>query len=44
MFRRGQFSVLVKRVAKYEVIEDDAPMVVTVPSPGRCCTRQRLPT
>src|SRR5262245_8080568 len=33
MFRRGGFSVLVKRVAKYEVIAEAGPTVVTVPSP-----------
>jgi transposase len=33
MFRRGGFSVLVKRVAKYEVIEDGNPTVVSPPSP-----------
>jgi hypothetical protein len=34
MFRRGGFAVLVKRVARYEVIKDGAATVVTVPSPG----------
>jgi transposase len=33
MFQRGGFSVLVKRVAKYEVIGEAGPTVVTVPSP-----------
>jgi multidrug efflux pump subunit AcrA (membrane-fusion protein) len=46
MFRRGGFMVLVKRVAKYEVIENGAATVVSVPSPGTlfpaaCCIRRR---
>lgn len=44
MFRRGGFSVLVKRVAKYEVIENDAPTVVTVPSPETLFPRALLHT
>lgn len=32
MFRRGGFAVLVKRVAKYEVIRDGEATVETVPS------------
>jgi len=42
MFRRGGFSVLVKRVAKYEVIEGGAPTVVTVPSPKTLFPRALL--
>jgi transposase len=44
MFRRGGFWVLVKRVAKYEVIEDGAPTVVTVPSPETLFPRALLHT
>ena len=33
LFRRGGFSVLVKRVAKYEVLGKDGPTVLGVPSP-----------
>jgi len=33
MFRRGGFSVLVKRVARYEVVEGGTTTAVTVPSP-----------
>jgi transposase len=44
MFRRGGFSVLVKRVAKYEVIENGAPTVVTVPSPKTLFPRALLHT
>lgn len=44
MFRRGGFSVLVKRVAKYEVIEAGAPTVVTVPSPETLFPRALLHT
>jgi transposase len=44
MFRRGGFWVLVKRVAKYEVIEDGAPTVVTVPSPQTLFPRALLHT
>jgi transposase len=42
MFRRGGFAVLVKRVAKYEVIEDGEPTVVTVPSPETLFPRALL--
>ena len=44
MFRRGGFWVLVKRVAKYEVIENGAPTVVTVPSPETLFPRALLHT
>lgn len=44
MFRRGGFWVLVKRVAKYEVIEDGARTVVTVPSPETLFPRALLHT
>ncbi|MGH9889016.1 MAG: IS66 family transposase, partial [bacterium] len=44
MFRRGGFAVLVKRVAKYEVIEDGSPTVVTVPSPKTLFPRALLHT
>jgi transposase len=44
MFRRGGFAVLVKRVAKYEVIEDGSPTVVTVPSPDTLFPRALLHT
>jgi hypothetical protein len=44
MFRRGGFAVLVKRVAKYEVIEDGSPTVVTVPSPETLFPRALLHT
>jgi transposase len=44
MYRRGGFWVLVKRVAKYEVIEDGAPTVVTVPSPETLFPRALLHT
>ena len=33
MFRRGGFSVLVKRTAKYEIAGKDGPTVLGVPSP-----------
>lgn len=33
MFGRGGFAVLVRRVARYEVIHDDEATVETVPSP-----------
>lgn len=33
LFRRGGFSVLVKRVAKYEVASETGPTVVSVPQP-----------
>ena len=35
MFRRGGFAILVKRVAKYEVIRDGETTVEAVPSPRR---------
>jgi len=44
MFRRGGFSVLVKRVAKYEVIAEAGPTVVTVPSPETLFPRGLLHT
>lgn len=44
MFRRGGFSVLVKRVAKYEVITEAGPTVVTVPSPETLFPRGLLHT
>jgi transposase len=44
MFRRGGFAVLVKRVAKYEVIEDGSSTVVTVPSPATLFPRALLHT
>lgn len=44
MFRRGGFWVLVKRVAKYEVIENGSPTVVTVPSPETLFPRALLHT
>ena len=44
MFRRGGFWVLVKRLAKYEVIEDGSPTVVTVPSPQTLFPRALLHT
>jgi hypothetical protein len=44
MFRRGGFAVLVKRVAKYEVIEDGSATVVTVPSPETLFPRALLHT
>lgn len=44
MFRRGGFWVLVKRVAKYEVIENGSPTVVTVPSPATLFPRALLHT
>lgn len=42
MFRRGGFSVLVKRVAKYEVIHDGEATVETVPSPETLFPRALL--
>jgi transposase len=42
MFRRGGFAVLVKRVAKYEVIHDDEATVETVPSPETLFPRALL--
>jgi hypothetical protein len=44
MFRRGGFAVLVKRVAKYEVIQDGSPTVITVPSPETLFPRALLHT
>ncbi|HEX7453446.1 MAG TPA: hypothetical protein VF294_14225 [Polyangiaceae bacterium] len=44
MFRPGGFAVLVKRVAKYEVIENGSPTVVTVPSPETLFPRALLHT
>jgi transposase len=44
MFRRGGFAVLVKRVARYEVVKDSAATVVTVPSPETLFPRALLHT
>lgn len=44
MFRRGGFAVLVKRVAKYELIEDGIATVATVPSPDTLFPRAMLHT
>jgi transposase len=44
MFKRGGFAVLVKRVAKYEVIRNDEPTVETVPSPETLFPRALLHT
>jgi transposase len=44
MFRRGGFSVLVKRVARYEVLQGGSPTVVTVPSPETLFPRALLHT
>jgi transposase/uncharacterized small protein (DUF1192 family) len=44
MFRPGGFAVLVKRVAKYEVIENGSPTVVMVPSPETLFPRALLHT
>jgi transposase len=44
MFRRGGFAVLVKRVAKYEVIESGEATVVMVPSPATIFPRALLHT
>ena len=44
MFRRGGFAVLVKRVAKYEVIENGVATVSTVPSPETLFPRAMLHT
>jgi transposase len=44
MYRRGGFMVLVKRVAKYEVIEDGSPTVVSVPTPETLFPRALLHT
>jgi len=42
MFRRGGFAVLVKRVAKYEVVRDGEATVETVPSPATLFPRALL--
>lgn len=44
MFRRGGFAVLVKRVARYEVIKDGAATVIGVPSPETLFPRSLLHT
>jgi transposase len=44
MFRRGGFSVLVKRVAKYEVIKEGVATVASVPSPETLFPRAMLHT
>ena len=44
MYRRGGFAVLVKRVAKYEVIENGEATVVMVPSPETIFPRALLHT
>lgn len=44
MFRRGGFAVLVKRVARYEVIANDTATVVAVPSPKTLFPRGLLHT
>jgi len=44
MFRRGGFAVLIKRVARYEVIENGAATVMTVPSPKTLFPRSLLHT
>ncbi len=44
MFRRGGFSVLVKRVARYEVVKDGAATVIAVPSPETLFPRALLHT
>jgi transposase len=44
MFRRGGFAVLVKRVARYEVVKDGAATVVAVPSPETLFPRALLHT
>ena len=44
MFRRGGFAVLVKRVAKYEVIRDGETTVEAVPSPETLFPRALLHT
>jgi transposase len=44
MFRRGGFAVLVKRVARYEVVKDGAATVVTVPTPETLFPRALLHT
>jgi transposase len=44
MFRRGGFAILVKRVAKYEVIRDGETTVEAVPSPETLFPRALLHT
>ncbi len=44
MFRRGGFAILVKRVAKYEVIRDGEMTVEAVPSPETLFPRALLHT
>jgi len=44
MFRRGGFMVLVKRVARYEVIEEGKTTALTVPSPVSLFPRGLLHT
>ena len=44
MFRPGGWAVLVKRVARYEVIEDGAATVVTTPQPETLFPRALLHT
>lgn len=44
MFRRGGFAILVKRVAKYEVIRDEETTVEAVPSPETLFPRALLHT
>ncbi len=44
MFRRGGFAVLVKRVARYEVVTNGDATVVTVPSPETLFPRGLLHT
>ena len=44
MFRRGGFAVLVKRVARYEVVKDGAATVIAVPSPETLFPRALLHT
>jgi len=42
MFRRGGFAVLVKRVARYEVVKDGNATVIAVPSPETLFPRALL--
>jgi len=44
MFRRGGFSVLVKRVAKYEVVQDGEATVIAAPGPETLFPRALLHT
>jgi transposase len=44
MFRRGGFMVLVKRVARYEVVENGATTALTVPTPVTLFPRGLLHT